>query len=274
MDTAQSCPGQLVDPTGPWARARVAQETWSTMWALRPGPDSPNILGGPRGHSDTSERRLGLLVEPTGNRTQSRVTRDSWSNPRVFGHGPESPWMPGLHRGPSEQGPTRLDSWSKLRALRPKHEWPRRAVRARRPSEPARINPGELIDTTGPRPRARVPRDSWSTTDAWSTQLALGLKHEWPVRAGRPRWPFETGASHLGELVDPTGPWKRARVPRESSSTEGPRTSTRVARDSWLTPRALVHGPESPRRPGRPRGHSDLGPIRQRHRVNLVVPQI
>ena len=227
MDTSAGRQGQLVDPVGLQTRARDARENWWTLLALGHGPDSPgtacrhhgpsvpalvarNSWSTPR-PSDPDPTRPGERFDPAGPRSRAGVARNIWFTLRGLGHGPDSPGTPARTRGTSDLNSSHL---------------------------------GELVDTTGPRPRARVPRDSWSTTDAWSTQLALGLKHEWPVRAGRPRWPFETGASHLGELVDPTGPWKRARVPRESSSTEGPRTSTRVARDSWLTTRALVHGPE------------------------------
>ena len=215
--------------------------------------------------------------------------------------------MPGLHRGPSEQGPTRLDSWSKLRALRPKHEWPGRAARARRPSEPARIQPGELVDTTGPRTRARVTRDSWSTTDAWSTQRALRPKHEWPVKAGQPRGPSEPARSHPGELVNSAGPWAWARVSQESWWTPwalgpgpdspkpsdqphwhsvtsasrpgllvhptGNRTQTWVARDSCSNPHAFRHGPESPGTTGGPCWSSGMGQIPLGPPVDPTGPQ-
>ena len=49
-----------------------------------------------------------------------------------------------------------------------------------------------------------------------------------------------------------------------------PRSQTGVTRDLWLTPRGIGHVPDTPWRSGRPRGPSDPGPSRQRHRVDLA----
>ena len=64
------------------------------------------------------------------------------------------------------------------------------------------------------------------------------------MTAVRPRGISETVASRLEDLVDPTGPW----------------TLARGVVHSWLTPRAIGHGPESPGTAGRHSGHLNTGP--------------
>ena len=85
--------------------------------------------------------------------------------------------------------------------------------------------PGVLVDTAGPRNRARVTRESW-----W-TPCALGEECESPGRAGRLRGLKEPGASRPGELVD----------------TAGPRIHADVLLECWSSPRDLGHVPELPR---------------------------
>ena len=76
-----------------------------------------------------------------------------------------------------------------------------------------------LVDTTGPRTRSRVTRESWWTP--WS----LGHQRELPGRAGRLRGPSDTGQSWLGEIVDPAGYKSREQVLRDSWLTaQGPRS--------------------------------------------------
>ena len=64
------------------------------------------------------------------------------------------------------------------------------------------------------------------------------------MTAVRPRGISETVASRLEYLVDPTGPW----------------TLARGVVHSWLTPRDIGHGPESPGTAGRHCGHLNTGP--------------
>ena len=60
------------------------------------------------------------------------------------------------------------------------------------------------------------------------------------------------GQSHLGNLFHPMRLQSWARLARDSWSTEGPRTRTRVAWEIWSTLRALGHLPESPGSGDRP----------------------
>ena len=84
------CPlGQLLEPTGPRARARVTgtagrtlvhleqnagcRESWSTPWALEPGPEPPGIVGRARRTSGTGLNDPGQLVEPAGPRARPEL---------------------------------------------------------------------------------------------------------------------------------------------------------------------------------------------------------
>ena len=78
-----------------------------------------------------------------------------------------------------------------------------------------------MVDTVGPRALARVPRDSWSTTQA------LGTGPSWP-----------------GQPFNPAGL----------------RTRARITRDSWWTPHVFGPITKSPGRAGRTRGPSGVGP--------------
>ena len=137
-----------------------------------------------------------------------------------------------------------------------------------------------MFNTVGPRTCARVSRENWSTP--------RGLVHgpESPGTAGQNRGPSDTSVSRPGQLVDPGGPWTRARGARgicltlqdlelvpESLETAGPPavlwTLAFVARDSWSNLLAVAHKPESPRRAGQPPGHSDMI---TRHPEQLVKP--
>ena len=134
-----------------------------------------------------------------------------------------------------------------MRALGNGPELPGMAGRHCRPSDLVLRIPGQLVDTSGPQERARVPRYSWSNPRA----SGPGPKTPWTT--GRTQGPVDPSARHPGKLFD----------------TAGPRAQSQVTRNSWSTPRAsdpglsrpgelVVHGthPESPGGAGRPRGHS------------------
>ena len=53
----------LVDTVGPWTRARVALDRWSTPRALRYGPESPGAPGQPRGTSGMGASLPGQLLD-------------------------------------------------------------------------------------------------------------------------------------------------------------------------------------------------------------------
>ena len=77
--------GQLLKRNGPWARAQVTWDSWSTPQPLGPGPESQRAAGQHRGPSDTdlghptgsqprrpsemSPSRPGELVDPVGLQT-------------------------------------------------------------------------------------------------------------------------------------------------------------------------------------------------------------
>ena len=134
-----------------------------------------------------------------------------------------------------------------MRALGNGPELPGMAGRHCRPSDLVLRIPGQLVDTSGPQERARVPRYSWSNPRA----SGPGPKTPWTT--GRTQGPADPSSRHPGKLFD----------------TAGPRAQSQVTRNSWSTPRAsdpglsrpgelVVHGthPESPGGAGRTRGHS------------------
>ena len=165
----------------------------------------------------------------------------------------------------SGTGPRHRDSWPNSRAFGAK-----------------RGLPGELVDTVGPRTRARPSRDSWSspqdlrhgpecprtagrarrtsstarvTWDSWSTPRALRPLSEWPGKSGRRGRHWNPG---LGRPGHRTGP----RFPGQLVDSAAPRIQSRVARECWSTPRALGHWPQSPEISGVPRGASEPGASR------------
>ena len=99
---------------------------------------------------------------------------------------------------------------------------------------------GGLVNTVGPRKRARVARECRATPQA------IGLVRESPGRSGRPLGPLDPGPNRPRDLVD----------------TMGPQTLARVTRDIWTTPRGHGVGRESSRTAGRPRGPLDMRPSR------------
>ena len=171
--------------------------------------------------------------------------------PRALGHGLESPGKAGRHRGPSGQVPSL---------------------------------PGQLVDTSGPREKAQVSRDSWSIPRGlgYSPELPgrAGQNREpstlteWLGTAGRPHSPSDTSMSHPGQLVDPAGYQTWARVAWKAGRHRGPsdqvpshpeqlvdpaglRALARVTQNCRSTSQALRREPESSWMAGRTRGPSD-----------------
>ena len=114
-----------------------------------------------------------------------------------------------------------------------------------------------LFDTAGPQARARVAPGSWSKS------RAIGPERASPRRAGRNRGPTDTAPSGPGQLVETADPRALAQATQdhklnsrtlghepESSEMAGhpqrPTTQALDARESYSTPRALGHSPESP----------------------------
>ena len=220
--------------------------------ARHPGPrewsESPGTAGGHRGPSGTGLRRPGRLVDTAGPLTRPRGSQDSWSNTLALQNGFTSPGKAGRLLSSLDSGPS---------------------------------SPEQMVEPTGPWTRARFSRECWSTPRALdpgpkslekscSTPRALGPKREWPGTAGRPagigteqespgkarrpRGPSDPSASVQGQLVDTTGPWVRARFPRDSQSTS----------------QALGPGPKKPGTACRPRRHLDLGRSRPGHLLHPV----
>ena len=134
---------------------------------------------------------------------------------------------------------------------------PRRAGRARAPSEPGPSHPGQLVKTGGPQAWARVARECWSSP----RDLGHGPSRPGQLvqAAGPCAWPESPGAAGPGHgttdqspcrprlMVDIDGPQTLARVARDSLSTQrahGP--GPRAALESWFTPRAFGHERETP----------------------------
>ena len=86
-DPGPSHLGQLVDPTGPLAWARVTPESYLTLRTIGPERDTPGSAVSTCGHSDLSPTGPGQLVDPTGPRSGTRVIRDSWLTSGAFGPG-------------------------------------------------------------------------------------------------------------------------------------------------------------------------------------------
>ena len=218
-----SRPRELVDTSGHLTRAQVSRECWWTPRALGPGSESHGTPGRRRGHSDPGPSRAGQLVDTVCPLTRAGIAQRSWSTPRALGPEPsrprdvvdtpdprardEEPGTDGRHRGPAETSPRRRGT----------------AGRPLRPLDQGRSRPGQLVNTAGPRVRARVARGIRSTP--------RDIRHgrESPGTAGRP-WPSDPNASRPEELVH----------------TAGPKAWAGVAQDSWSTPSALGPEPHSP----------------------------
>ena len=155
--------------------------------------------GLPRRPLGTGASRPGGLFDPSGHQT-----RESWSNLWALGTGPEWPGTADRPRGPPDQF----------------RESPGTACLPRRPSDLGLSPPRQLVDTSGPRTRARVPRESLLTLQTLRTGL------ESPGTAGRHHGPSGSGPSLPRELFDPVGLWTQARFARKSLSNKwalGPR---------------------------------------------------
>ena len=132
----------LVNAARPRGQSPVAQEKWSTTWALGQRPESPRTPGRQRGTSYQGPSGPGQLVTP-----------------RDIGLAPEAPRIAGRMRaqgsGPESPGTAVLPG-----VLGPKHETPGTAGRPRGPSDPAPGPPGQLDVPSCPRTWARVTQDS------------------------------------------------------------------------------------------------------------------
>ena len=104
------------------------------------------------------------------------------------------------------------------------------------PSERSTSRQGVLVDTAGPRTRARVAQEIWRSREHsvqarvawgnWSTTWALGPAHKSPGRACRPRRPSDQAC---------------------------------ISRESWSTLQALEHSPRSAGTFGQARRPSGMG---------------
>ena len=121
------------------------------------------------------------------------------------------------------------DSWSPLRALGPRTEWPVTPGRRRVPSDPRASCPEQLVELVGPRTQSRFARYSWSPP------RAFGPRPQSPGTVGRTRGHLHASASGPGDLVGPAGPRS---TPGQLVDLVGPRTWRGVARERWSTPGA------------------------------------
>ena len=163
-----SHPGQRVDPTaprtgakspgasdrtrGPWAMARYARESRSTLQDFGHGPESPGTSGPTRGASDPVLSHPGKLSNTSGPGSRARVSRDPWSTLCAHRHRPDSPGTADGTRGHSDPGPSRRDSGSNTRALGTGRESSGTTSRHSGKSDLGLNRPGELVDPAGPRP--------------------------------------------------------------------------------------------------------------------------
>ena len=142
---------------------------------------------GQRGaHSDLCMSRPGQLVDHAGHRARARVAQTT-GRP----HGPldtrqSSPGMLVHHSGPRAQARVTQDAWPKPRYVRPGPESPGTAGRPR-----ALVPRPESPGTAG---RPQGPSDP--STNTWDSFMKPG--------------PLGMVSSHLGELVDATGPRARS----------------------------------------------------------------
>ena len=114
-----------------------------------------------------------------------------------------------------------------------------------------------MVYPTGPRTRARVAPESWSTS------RAIGPEPESPGKAGLPHGPSDLSASCPVQLVDiaglrhgPETPGRAVRHRRHWNTAPGPtrhvvepaghRSLARVLQDSWSTLQAIGPKPDCP----------------------------
>ena len=162
-----SRPGQLVEPAGHRALARVAQDCRSTSRALGHDPESFGTAGRPRGPSDPSTRHLGKLIDTAGPQAQFQVScmtmRDSCMTTRALRHGPESPWRAGRPRGHLDPSASHPGELVDPRGPGTGHESPGSVGRTRGPLDPGPSQPGQLVYPLGTRTRTQDARDICST---------------------------------------------------------------------------------------------------------------
>ena len=261
-DQSLSVWGNLVEPTGPSARAqaRVDCDSWMTQRALLHGPEWPRAAVRPHRHSDPSTRRPGQLVDTAGLGPEPEWPGRAGQTHRNSGTGLSRPGELVNPAVPRSRARVAQVSWSNRVPLVTCTSCPGQLVDPGGTSHkgPSLSRPGHLDDPAGPRTLAQGAQDSWTTTQAVEpvpktpsrTGRSRGLSYpiachpgqlveptgtttrpESPRRAGRHRGPSDPGWGHPGQLVDPTGPRARAQV--------------QVDRDSWTNLRALGHGPES-----------------------------
>ena len=144
-DPILSRAGPHVEPVGPWIRARVVRDPWSSLRSTDPGWRHP-----------------GYLVNQVGPRAGARDARDDWSTMRDHQPGPgwpgkpgrplghsvpwrESPGTAGQHCGPSEQS-----------AILPGQ------CQHREPTDTSASHTGHQVDTAGPGQGPETPSVSWS----------------------------------------------------------------------------------------------------------------
>ena len=147
LGTDTSYPGRLVDTAVRPTRAQVTRDTWWTSLANGYGHESPGTAGRHLRSSEQGPSTLGPLAKSAGPQTRAQVTREVWWIPWALGHGPKSTRTAGRHHGPSGTGS-------------------------------GRSSPGELVQSSGHRTRARFAQEIWSKLRA--------LRHgpEWPGTAG------------------------------------------------------------------------------------------
>ena len=237
-------PGDLVDLAGHWTLDRIARNSWSTPRGSGDGRESSRTACRTRSPLDPSASRPGELVHTRAIGTQPELPGTAVQH-REHGRGHDSPRTAGRHRRHSDPSTRR----------------PGELVDPAGPPHPSESSLEELVHTAGPRTRAQVPQDSWSSPrdlrhgpelsgtagrrrglrtrvrDAqmcWSTPRAFG---PWPGTSGtvgRHHGPMDTGPNRPGKLIDRVGHQTRGRVTWES----------------WSTPHALGPEHESPRRAG------------------------
>ena len=145
-------------------------------------------------------------------------------------------------------------------------ELPGSADRNCGPLDPGANCPGELVEHAGLWTRSRFARDSLSTPQA------LGPQHESIRSVGRQRVPSHNGLIYPGQMVNPAGYRRGARVLQSAGRPRGPSDPNPIARQSWSIPRAFGPEHESPRSAGRHCGLSDSIASRPGELVDPTCP--
>ena len=196
--TGSSHPGCLLETAVPTNRARVTQENWSTTgprtltgvtwdswstpWALKPGPESLRTAC-----------RHRMLSDPG---TSCPVVLDESACLELQCESPGTASRPRRISEPSASGPGLLVEPAGVE-LWP--ESPRTAGRPHGPLDTSQSPPGLLVNPGGHQTQAQV------ALECCSTLWALGHSPELPRKAGRHHGPLGMGPSRRGMLVHPTG---------------------------------------------------------------------